>query len=151
MRQKQSSLWALALYAMLVAALLLLAVFGAKLYAGLTASRRANERQRAALAYLQSRVAAADAAGAVSLGEGPEGQSLVLRMGDTGYETRIYLYEGSLVEEDVLTGSAGDPAEAQPIDECTQFSLAWEADGVLKITADEGSALAALRSAGGAA
>ncbi len=139
----------LALYAMLLAAALVLTASGARLYAALTESRAANQSLRGTAAYVQSRVQAADAAGGVSLGEGPEGDALLLREGDSGYETRIYLCDGALVEELAPAGSALDPAAAQRVCAAASFSVSLSGDGLLTITADGATALAALRSGGG--
>ena len=93
---------------------------------------------------------AADAEGGVILGEGPEGDMLILREGDSGYETRIYCYQGELREELSRTGSALSPETAQTICGTETFSVARQDDGSLLITADGVRTAAALRSEGGA-
>ena len=88
---------ALALFGLLLGCMLALSGFGAQVYRALTAAQARNNASRAALSYVSARLRAADTAGAVALGAGPEGPALLLR--EEGYETRIYLYEGCLVEE----------------------------------------------------
>ncbi len=150
MKQKDPALGALALYAMLTAALLLLALLGANLYAALTASRAKNEARRATLAYIQSRVAASDAAGGVRIGSGPEGDALILSVADSEYQVFIYCAGGRLMEQTSPAGSDFAPDSAQAVADCDSLTLAF-AEGagggrVLSITADGGHALAALRS-----
>ena len=91
-------LYPLLLFAIIVLSLLFLVMTGTGLYSAVVDSQTRNREARAALSYLAARVHAADAAGAVSVGEGPEGAALLLRENADGetYETRIYLYEGAL-------------------------------------------------------
>ncbi len=94
-------LYPLLLFAIIVLSLLFLVMTGTGLYSAVVDSQTRNREARAALSYLAARVHAADAAGAVSVGEGPEGAALLLRENADGetYETRIYLYEGALRED----------------------------------------------------
>lgn len=148
MKHRDPALGALALYAMLTAALLVLALLGANLYSALTASRTRNENARATLAYIQARVQASDAAGGVQLRKGPEGDALALTVADSGYEVLIYCAEGELVEQTSPAGSDFAPDTAQPVASCSTLSLAWEGGGtrLLSVTADGRQALVALRS-----
>jgi hypothetical protein len=150
--KQNNRLWsALALYAMLAAALLFIALLGAQLYQSVTASQQHNEKMRATLAYVQSRVAAADAENGVSLAEGPEGQALILKTSETKFEVRIYCYAGNLVEETAIAGNAFAPDKAQKIAACDSFSLAMPKSNLLSITADGCEALASLRTGEGEA
>ncbi len=140
-------LWsALALYMMMAAALLMVALLGARLYRGVTDAQQANDQMRATLAYVQSRVAAADSADGVTLAEGPEGKAIQLATADSQFVVRIYLYQGSLVEETSLAGSGFAPDTAQTIAACGSFDAALTPDGVLTVTADGRTAYAAVRS-----
>ena len=87
-------LYPLLLFAIIVLSLLFLVMTGTGLYSAVVDSQTRNREARAALSYLAARVHAADAAGAVSVGEGPEGAALLLRENADGetYETRIYLF-----------------------------------------------------------
>lgn len=84
-------LYPLLLFAIIVLSLLFLVMTGTGLYSAVVDSQTRNREARAALSYLAARVHAADAAGAVSVGEGPEGAALLLRENADGetYETRI--------------------------------------------------------------
>lgn len=113
---------ALALFGLLLGCMLALSAFGAQVYRALTAAQARNNASRAALSYVSARLRAADTAGAVALGAGPEGPALLLR--EEGYETRIYLYEGCLVEEYAAAGSALAPQNAQIIARTGSFSAA---------------------------
>ena len=73
-------LYPLLLFAIIVLSLLFLVMTGTGLYSAVVDSQTRNREARAALSYLAARVHAADAAGAVSVGEGPEGAALLLRM-----------------------------------------------------------------------
>ena len=66
-------LYPLLLFAIIVLSLLFLVMTGTGLYSAVVDSQTRNREARAALSYLAARVHAADAAGAVSVGEGPEG------------------------------------------------------------------------------
>ena len=65
-------LYPLLLFAIIVLSLLFLVMTGTGLYSAVVDSQTRNREARAALSYLAARVHAADAAGAVSVGEGPE-------------------------------------------------------------------------------
>lgn len=62
--------------------------------------RDTNADLRVALSYVSTQVRQHDEAGGVLIRETPGGDMLVLRSadGDETYETRVYLYEGSLME-----------------------------------------------------
>ena len=144
MKKNRKLLSALALYIMLALALLLVTLFGAKLYQKITDSQHKNEQLRATLAYVQSRVAAADAENGVLVRTAPEGQALVLRQKNAGYEVCIYLYGGSLMEQTAPIGSGYTPDAAQKIADCTEFDVQLDGN-LLTFTADGRTALASIR------
>ena len=78
-------LYPLLLFAIIVLSLLFLVMTGTGLYSAVVDSQTRNREARAALSYLAARVHAADAAGAVSVGEGPEGAALLLQR-DVSYD-----------------------------------------------------------------
>ena len=104
-------LYPLLLFAIIVLSLLFLVMTGTGLYSAVVDSQTRNREARAALSYLAARVHAADAAGAVSVGEGPEGAALLLRENADGetYETRIYLYEGRNMGRQMLRWTRRTP------------------------------------------
>ena len=95
--------------------------------------------------------ACGDAAGAVSVGEGPEGAALLLRENADGetYETRIYLYEGALREEYGTADAALDPQDSERIVDAKSFSIEQVRPGLLVVSTEYGSADIALRSGRG--
>ena len=136
------------MFGLLLACMLALSGFGAQVYRALTAAQARNNASRAALSYVSARLRAADTAGAVALGAGPEGPALLLR--EEGYETRIYLYEGCLVEEYAAAGSALAPQNAQIIARTGSFSAA-AAGGLYTVTTDAGVVQVCLHSGEGSA
>ena len=128
-------LYPLLLFAIIVLSLLFLVMTGTGLYSAVVDSQTRNREARAALSYLAARVHAADAAGAVSVGEGPEGAALLLRENADGetYETRIYLYEGALREEYGTADAALDPQDSERIVDAKSFSVEQVRPGLLVV------------------
>lgn len=143
--------FSLALFMLMLGCILWLTALGAGLYGSLEASRTANEQTRAALGSLVARVRSDDAAGAVRLDSGPEGDMLVLTEQESGYEFRIYLADGWLMEQFCAADAATDPEAAQPLAPAQEFTAQWASPALLRLTVDGNTADAALRSAGGGA
>ena len=94
-------LYPLLLFAIIVLSLLFLVMTGTGLYSAVVDSQTRNREARAALSYLAARVHAADAAGAVSVGEGPEGAALLRELvGRSGGRPQILV--GAGVNADVI-------------------------------------------------
>ena len=91
-----------------------------------------------------------DIAGAVHEGDGPEGPALVFeRTLESGtYETRIYHYQGKVMQELAMASRPYDPASATPLLETDAFSFEI-ADGLVRFTCDQGTFVVALRSDAG--
>lgn len=140
-----SPVLAMALFGLMLACVLGLMALGSGLYGGVARSMTANNAARASLRYLTTSVRAADTAGSLRLEDGPEGGMLVLAEPDTGYETRIYLWDGQLMEEYAPAGSAAAPQNAQPVCACTRFDVSFSGDRLLVLTTDQGTARVALR------
>ena len=140
-------LYPLLLFAIIVLSLLFLISSGTSLYSAIVDSQAHNRQARAALSYLTARVHAADVAGAVSIGTGPEGDALVLRenAGDDVYETRIYLYEGALREEYGPAGLPLRPESAERIAVLERFTLSEDRPGLLTAATEYGAIHIALR------
>ena len=142
-----SQLFSMALMGVFFVALMAGLASGAALY------RRATQAQQAAYdLHLQSGlltnvIRGGDLAGAVGEGEGPEGRALVLRRRLTSntYETRIYLYEGNVVQELSVAGRPFDPKGATTLLASRTFDFSL-AGSLLTITTDAGSFDVALRS-----
>lgn len=135
-----SAPFSLALFVLMLGCVLVLAVFGAQVYGALTVSQNRNKAVRASLSYVAARLRSTDEVQAVTVEPGPQGDALVLSdVGeDTGYETRIYVYDGQLMEEYAQEQSAFDPSAAQPIARTGSFTV--RVDGSLvTVTTDQGT------------
>lgn len=136
---------ALALYLVLLGTVLVLAGVGGRLYGVLSDSRAANDARRASLTYVAARLRAADAAGTVRVEGRPEGDALVLDDG-SGYETRLYLYNGALVEE-YAADTDYRPAAAEKVADTRTFTVVQDGARYI-ITTDDGEVHVTLHSAG---
>lgn len=150
-QNRNTALPATALYALLLVCVLALTAFGANIYGAVTAAHNAGSAQRAALSYLCVRLRAADEAGAVTVTTGPEGDALILAepLAQSGYATRIYLWQGQLVEDYAPADSAFAPANAQPIAKTAAFTATVEGN-LVRVHTEQGSAVVHLHSEGGA-
>lgn len=139
-KRLDSAPFALALFVLMLGCVLMLAVFGAQVYGALTASQNRNKEVRAGLSYVAARLRAADAAQAVSVASGPQGDALLLSdIGeDTGYETRIYLCDGQLVEEYTAAENEYDPASAQPVARTDTFAVTVD-NHLVTVSTDQGT------------
>lgn len=144
--------FSMALFALLVLATLALVLVGSRVYQTLVQGQNQNSNGRAVHAYLYSQLRGADRTNGVVLGEGPQGQALLLQenIDGTVYETRIYLYNSNLMEEYAVQGTLFDPDKAQAVAKAQQFEIEIIKD-LIKINTDEGLLYMALRSAGGTA
>lgn len=143
-------LFALLLFALFVAALLMAIVAGTGIYRSLSQMQSSAGDARLGLNLVANSVRANDAAGSVAVGSGPEGRALVLveNLDSGSYETRIYLYQGSIVEEYALASAAYTPAKATKIVDSSTFDFTYSS-GILTVTCDQGSVDIALRSVQG--
>lgn len=132
-RKQTTPVMLLLLHALLITALLLLTVAGARLYSAALNARDAHAARRLALSYIQSQTTGFSG-DRVSVQPGPEGDMLVLKEADGDYETRIFLYQGSLCADFSPAGSALNPEDGQRICALESLSLQLE-DGLLRITA----------------
>ena len=87
-----------------------------------------------------------DVAAALREVDGPEGPALVLArtLASGTYETRIYHYQGQVLQELAAAGRPFDPKGATPLMRTEQFSFEVH-DGLLTFTTDCGSFDVALR------
>ena len=131
---RATPVFSLALFMLMLGCILWLTALGAGLYGSLEASRTANEQTRAALGSLVARVRSGDAAGAVRLDSGPEGDMLVLTEQESGYEFRIYLADGWLMEQFCAADAATDPEAAQPLAPAQEFPALWASPAALRLT-----------------
>ncbi len=129
------------------AALLLALIAGVLVYKHVTDVQAQANAQREGIGLVTNAVRANDASGAIAVGQGPEGRSLVIleKLASGTYETRFYLYEGKVVQEYSLAGSLYTPERASTVTESSTFSFAYN-HGLLSVTTDQGTAEVALRS-----
>lgn len=139
----------LGLYALLIVALLLLVFVGARLYRTTERTKRANSAQRNAVAYVQGKLAGYDEMGVVTLKNGTYGTVLVLREKGDRYETKIYLYEGKLVEELSAAGSEIDPSRAVSVCAVNAFEVEQASPTLLQVRVDGQLCYVCIRNEGG--
>lgn len=137
----------------IVVVLMLLAglAAGVASYKHISDTRMADERLGVASNVIANGVRYADTANTVAVGEGPEGPALVLADGaiGTGYETRLYQYQGKLVEEYAKAGAAYTPERATQLMDNKRFQFSYD-KGLLTVITDAGETTVALHSALGA-
>lgn len=140
------------LFALFVAVLLIAIMAGTGLYRALVDVRDQADTSRLATGLIANSVRASDATDAVGAGQGPEGRSLVLseRLENGTFETRIYAYQGMIVEEYALADAEYTPDKATPIVASERFSFSYE-NGLLSVETDDGNVQIALRSSMGGA
>lgn len=131
---KKTSLILLFLYAILILALLVLVVAGARLYSGAIARRACHDSQRLALAYIQSQTAGHQPQ--VRTADMAFGQALLLSEGED-LETVIYLYDGRLWTQLWRSTMNFFPEEGNVLCDLDSLEFTWEEAGLLKITAGD--------------
>ena len=127
-------------------ALLLALIAGVAVYKTTSDTQSRVNAQRESLSLITNVVRANDSAAAIATGEGPKGKSLVIveNLASGTYETRLYSYEGRIVEEYSLASSPYTPEKASTVAESNTFSFTYE-NGLLSVTCDQGTAEVALR------
>ena len=137
----------LVLFGAFVVLLLLGLWMGTVAFRTITVMQDATDDARLALTSLQNRVRSFDQADSFGTSQGPEGPAIVftykLEAGD--YETRLYLYQGALVQELAFSTDPYLPMTATKIVETSTFAFTCE-DGLLSVTCDQGTVDVALRS-----
>lgn len=129
------------------AALLLALIAGIVVYKHVTDVQAQANAQREGIGLVANAVRANDASGAIAVGQGPEGRSLVVveKLASGTYETRFYLYQGKVVQEYSLAGSMYTPERANTVTQSNSFDFTYS-HGLLSVTTDQGTAEVALRS-----
>ena len=134
------------LFTVFVVVDLLALMAGASSFGSITKMQQSNDARVMTLGPITSSVRANDVNGGIATGNGPEGRSLVLlQKDDQGtYETRIYLYQGTVKQEYALAGSSYTPEKATTLARSNTFSFSYD-NGMLTIVTDAGEAHIALR------
>ncbi|MDO4502582.1 MAG: DUF4860 domain-containing protein [Coriobacteriia bacterium] len=143
-------LFILILFAVLIMSLVLVFALGTNAYRGLEQARTDGEQVRLQSSLLATSLRAMDAVDAAAKGQGPEGPALIMRerIGQDQFETRLYQYQGQLMQEYALAGTACDPARATALCPIKRFGFRIQ-DGLVTIGTDVGQTYVALRSQGG--
>lgn len=145
-------MFAAVLFGLFIVMLLLAFLVGINVYQALNTMAESESAQRLEQSFLANTIHSNDMYDAVLVGEGPEGEALVLREtveGAGAYETRIYLHDGAIVQEYSLEGSEYAPEKAITLFDSTFFDFTYE-NGLLTVKTDGGDVNIALRSAQGA-
>ena len=137
----------LVLFGAFVVLLLLGLWMGTVAFRTITVMQDATDDARLALTSLQNRVRSFDQADSFGTGQGPEGPAIVFtyKLEAGNYETRLYLYQGALVQELAFSTDPYLPMTATKIVETSTFAFTCE-DGLLSVTCDQGTVDVALRS-----
>lgn len=141
------------LFTVFVVVDLLALAAGTSSYGSLTKLQSANDKRVISLGPIVSSIRANDAQDSVRRSnDAPEGEALVLvNKDDQGtYETRIYLYEGTIMQEFALAGAPYTPQKATPLAKSSTFSFTYD-NGTVVIRTDAGEAKVALRNQQGGA
>lgn len=127
-------------------ALLMALIAGVAVYKTTSDTQNRVNAQRESLGLITNVVRANDSTAAIATGQGPEGKSLVMveNLSTGTYETRLYAYEGRIVEEYSLASSPYTPEKASTVADSNVFTFSY-ADGLLTVTTDQGTAEVALR------
>lgn len=135
------------LFGMILFFLFFMLLFSVVTYQAVNTIRTDNDQSRLALSLISNSIRTNDTTNAVGVGTGPEGSALVLTQHDENfsYETRLYLYEGFIVEEYALAESPYTPERAREVVQSDVFSFSYD-DGLLTIMTDQGTTRVALRS-----
>lgn len=151
-RGPSQRVFVIALFAFLIAFLLAVLVFGVNAYRAVNDTRVETNEARLGLSLVANSIRSTDVIDAVGVGTGPEGRSLVLTETlDSGvYETRLYAYQGVILQEYARADSPYAPERAREVVHSESFDFEY-AGGLLTVHTDQGSTSIALRSVRGGA
>lgn len=136
MREKQvrhhiDGLVALLLFGVFAACVLVVLLTGADAYRRLTDRDQAAYERRTGVQYIATRVRQSDHAGGVAVEPFGDGDALVLGADET-YASRVYCYDGWLMELYCLAEEPMEPQDGQRILEAEALALSLE-DGLLEV------------------
>lgn len=135
------------LFAVIAFFLLIALLVGTSAYRAANDVRASSDTARLGLSLIANSIRTADGTDAVGVADGPEGLALVLteHLANGDYETRLYAYQGSIVEEYTRAGAAFTPEKAREIVASSTFEFTY-IDDLLTVNTDQGSTSVALRS-----
>lgn len=140
------------LFAVITLFLMVAFLVGTNAYRSTDNMRTDADEMRLGLSLISNSIHTNDMTDAVGVAQGPEGPALVLtEHTDNGaYETRLYLYQGNVMEEYSRAHSAFTPDRAREVVPSSSFDFEYK-NGLLTIYTDQGSTSVALRSVRGGA
>ena len=146
-KRSSSRMFLVVLMAVFFIALMAGLAGGATMYRSIVETQAENNDIHMQSGLIANTVHANDALFGVEEGEGPEGRSLVLVEAlDSGtYETRLYLYQGHVMQEYAVSGKEYKPTTATPLFESSTFDFSFDGK-MVTVTTDKGSCSIALRS-----
>ncbi len=124
--------------AVLFLVILLLVVFSASSYQYGTTSLDGDDNSRAVLSYIVTAVRDNDL-GEVTVKDYSGAPGIAIADGTTGYEQRIYLMDGRLLEEYGKAGDGIDPDFAMEIGRLEELEIRQISEHVLEIRTDLGT------------
>ena len=129
---------ALLLFAVFAASVMAVLLTGAKAYRGVTRRDQEAYNARTAVQYVAQRVRQADSLYGITLEDFEGVECLVLGQGEP-YITRLYCYEGWLMELYCLAGESVSPEDGERIIEAQELKLSLDQGmlGVQVLTAQE--------------
>ncbi len=129
---------ALLLFAVFAASVMAVLLTGAKAYRGVTRRDQEAYNARTAVQYVAQRVRQADSLYGITLEDFEGVECLVLGQGEP-YITRLYCYEGWLMELYCLAGESFSPEDGERIIEAQELKLSLDQGmlGVQMLTAQE--------------
>lgn len=125
---------ALLIFCIFAVCVLMVLLTGAKEYRQLTQRDQAAYRRRTCAQYIATRVRQADYLGGIRVEPFGEGEALFLREND-GYATRVYWYDGYLMELYAAGDAELSPQDGEKVMELSGLSLSLE-DGLLTAELD---------------
>lgn len=128
----------LTLFLLFALSSLLLTLFGANVYKGISSDGGGNYALGTSLSYVAGKVRGADAAGGISVGKFDGNDALLLTqdVDGTAYQTAIYYYDGALRELFAEAGAGFSARDGAAITALAGFGIAEE-DGLLRLTATD--------------
>ena len=147
-------IYTMGICALFLAGFLLLVILGAQTYRRTAEGQETNNHTRAQLSWLSAVIRANDREGAVYLSEqkSPEDGTVLVVEDGSGYASRIYRYDGFLVEDYGAVEGELQPESALKIGPSALFEVELRPEeNALTVTSDEGSIYLTLRSSGGVA
>ena len=130
-----SSFFAVALFTIMLVAIMILSAFSGTLFEHININRLENINDRAALSYIAAHVTAVDDIGGVSLDKDKKtGGDILVLSGSNGRNTLLYLEDGYLMEFN------RDGKGAEKVAAISKFEVSIE-NSIVTVTTDQGTRL----------